>query len=211
MVARLDGPNPAIATGLVDRAVAAERMILRGKAYFDARGIRDELTIYGSYGYFDQCVRDTAELVKSQSALDVILDDRALLFGRQRCTNTLLYCGWYSVREYIPSFSFDVGAVAYHIASFEAETLGRAKPDSNVWCKRMLEDGVTATLGAVAEPYLPAFPRPDLFFADLLSEKYTLVECYYRCKPFNSWMLTLVGDPLYRPKFARHRGFLPSP
>ncbi|MCH2131891.1 MAG: hypothetical protein MK179_22350, partial [Pirellulaceae bacterium] len=27
----------------------------------------------------------------------------------------------------------------------------------------------------------------------------TAVEAYYRCKPFNSWTMTLVGDPLYAP------------
>jgi hypothetical protein len=33
----------------------------------------------------------------------------------------------------------------------------------------------------------------------LLSGKYTLVETYYRTTPFNSWVMTLVGDPLYNP------------
>ncbi len=56
-----------------------------------------------------------------------------------------------------------------------------------------------ATIGPVYEPYLVAFPRPDGFFAELLEGERTLVEAYYRTKPFNSWMMVLVGDPLYRP------------
>ena len=33
----------------------------------------------------------------------------------------------------------------------------------------------------------------------MLSGKFTLVEAYYRSKPFNSWNMLLVGDPLYSP------------
>ena len=92
--------------------------------------------------------------------------------------------------------------MAYHLASSEAATL--RDPGSQVWCKRMLEEGVCATMGPVYEPYLSAFPRPNEFFAVLLQGDLTLVECYYRTKPFNSWMMTLIGDPLYRP-FAKRR------
>ena len=54
-------------------------------------------------------------------------------------------------------------------------------------------------MGPVHEPYLSAFPRPDEFFVALLCGKYSLVECYYRTKPFNSWVMVLIGDPLYNP------------
>jgi uncharacterized protein (TIGR03790 family) len=66
----------------------------------------------------------------------------------------------------------------------------------------MLEDGITATMGAVAEPYLFAFPRPEEFFSQLL-EGASLVEAFYRTKRFNSWQLVLIGDPLYRPFRSR--------
>ncbi|HEX2475025.1 MAG TPA: hypothetical protein VHK01_09770, partial [Lacipirellulaceae bacterium] len=33
----------------------------------------------------------------------------------------------------------------------------------------------------------------------LLNGELTLVECFARTNPFNSWMMTLIGDPLYRP------------
>ena len=95
------------------------------------------------------------------------------------------------------AFDWQPGAIGYHMASGEASTLRR--PDSQVWCKRMLEDGVCATLGPVAEPYLQSFPPPNEFFSALLTGEDTLVECYYRTKPFNSWIMTLIGDPLYRP------------
>ena len=46
---------------------------------------------------------------------------------------------------------------------------------------------------------LAAFPLPDDFFSVLLTGRYTLVETFYRTKPYNSWAMVLVGDPLYNP------------
>jgi uncharacterized protein (TIGR03790 family) len=62
----------------------------------------------------------------------------------------------------------------------------------------MLRDGITATIGAVAEPYLGAFPPPQEFFRQLLRGQ-TLAQAYYRTKPYNSWQMLLIGDPLYAP------------
>jgi hypothetical protein len=73
----------------------------------------------------------------------------------------------------------------------------------------MLQRGVAATLGPVAEPYLAAFPRPAEFFGFLLTGRWTLVECYYRTLAFNSWMMTLLGDPLYNP-FRDHPQLSPE-
>ena len=55
--------------------------------------------------------------------------------------------------------------MGYHIASYECETL--KKEGSTVWCKRMLEEGVAATLGPVAEPYVQAFPPCPRCFSAL--------------------------------------------
>ncbi|MBN1764639.1 MAG: TIGR03790 family protein [Sedimentisphaerales bacterium] len=215
MVSRLDGPSLAIAKGLIDRALAAEQNDLWGKAYIDTRGIYTDSDQVGAYGYYDDKLRRTADLLRERTALDVITDNRSELFEPGACPSTMLYAGWYSLRNYIDSFDFLVGAVGVHIASYEAETLRTTEPghrSENVWCKRMLEKGITATYGAVAEPYLYSFPRPDLFFQDLVSGQYCLAECFYRCNPYNSWMFTLIGDPLYRPRFAKGAGQIePAP
>jgi hypothetical protein len=50
----------------------------------------------------------------------------------------------------------------------------------------------------VTEPYLRTFPEPKAFFSELFSGR-CLVEAFYRTKPFNSWQMVLLGDPLYRP------------
>ena len=118
------------------------------------------------------------------------------LFPVGACPRTAIYCGWYSVKKYVDAFDFVDGAIGYHIASFEAVSL--RDPNSSQWCPAMLKDGITATLGPVAEPYLHAFPEPKAFFQELFNGS-CLVEAYYRTKPFNSWQLVLIGDPLYRP------------
>jgi uncharacterized protein (TIGR03790 family) len=192
MVSRLDGPNDQIAIGLVDKAIEAEKTGLKGIAYIDSRGIvRKDV-----YGHFDQSLRDLATLTQSQTEIPVKEEQTAKLFAPGTCRQTAIYCGWYSLKKYVDAFEFVDGAIGYHIASFEAANL--RDPNSSQWCPSMLKDGITATLGAVSEPYLHSFPEPRAFFAELYQGN-CLVEAYYRTKPFNSWQLLLIGDPLYRP------------
>jgi uncharacterized protein (TIGR03790 family) len=192
MVARLDGPHYGIAKGLIDKALAAEAKGLMGTAYIDSRGIyRDDM-----YGYYDQSLRDLAILTRLRTRLPAQEETTGALFPPDSCPRTALYCGWYSLRKYVDAFDFVDGAVGFHIASFEAA--GLHDPNGTAWCPAMLMDGITATLGPVAEPYLHAFPEPKVFFAHLF-EGSCLVEAFYRAKPFNSWQMVLIGDPLYRP------------
>ena len=195
MVSRLDGPGVEIIKGLIDKAIAAEKTGLKGFAYFDSRGITDDKKPY-SPGYFDQSLRDLATITKFRTELTVKQELTESLFLPGTCPQTAVYCGWYSLEKYIDAFDFVDGAVGYHISSLEAVDL--RDPNSSQWCPAMLKDGITATLGAVAEPYLHAFPEPRKFFTELYNGK-CLVETYYHTKPFNSWQLVLVGDPLYTP------------
>ena len=99
--------------------------------------------------------------------------------------------------NYVDAFTWQRGAVAFHVASAECTTLHQR--GSNVWCKRLLEKGVAATLGPVAEPYLQSFPAPDEFFTLLLSGRLPLLEIYFRTIPNLSWRQVLISDPLYNP------------
>jgi len=195
MVSRLDGPGPEIAMALVDKAVKAEKTSLKGYAYIDSRGLAKDPRPYMP-GYFDQSLRSLAVLLKFRTDLTVIEERTEKLFQPDQCPQTAVYCGWYSLRKYIDAFDFVDGAIGFHIASLEAVDL--RDPRSSQWCPAMLRDGITVTIGAVAEPYLHAFPEPRAFFLELLNGK-TVVEAYYHTKPFNSWRLILIGDPLYRP------------
>ncbi len=203
MVSRLAAPSIGLAARLVDTAVSVEKAGLSGKVYLDARGVgytpgKGER---GSYGEYDQSLRDLAERLKKHTKLEVVLDNDPKLFQPGSCPDAALYCGWYSLGNYVDAFEWKPGAVGYHLASMEAATL--RDPQSKVWCAAMLADGVAATLGPVSEPYLAAFPLPDEFFSLLLTGRYTLVETYYRTSPFTSWQMTLVGDPLYNPFKSR--------
>jgi len=195
MVARLDGPGEAVVSALVDKAMTAEKKGLEGVVYIDSRGLERNHKHY-STGYFDQSLRDLAVLARLRTDMRVRQEQTAKLFGVNQCPRTAIYCGWYSLKNYVDAFDFVDGAVGYHIASFEAADL--RDPQSSQWCSAMLRNGITATIGAVAEPYLHAFPEPDAFFHELFNGR-CLVEAYYHTKPFNSWQLVLIGDPLYRP------------
>ena len=200
MVGRLDGPTPATARRLVDDALEVEKAGLSGVFYVDARGLKGKAAS-GSYVWFDQHLLHLSDLLKKYSDMKVVLDTQPGLFPPGSCPDAALYCGWYSLANYVPAFKWKKGAVGYHVASYEASTL--KKPGSNVWCKRMLEEGVAATLGPVAEPYLFSFPLPDQFFPLLMTGKMTLLEAYFLTVPQVSWMQILIGDPLYQP-FKNH-------
>ena len=194
LVARLDGPDPAVVERMIRDAAAVEARGLDGTVYLDARGLHGG----DAYAAWDEDIRRTARLLRG-TRLRVVLDDRPeLLEGGEHAA---LYCGWYSLGRYRGAWKWVPGAVGYHVASAEAVSLHRG--DKAYWVKEMLAHGAAASLGPVAEPYLGAFPRPSLFFPLLLSGRYTLVETYFLSAPTLSWMMVLVGDPLYNPFAAR--------
>ena len=195
MVSRLDGPTPQIARGLVDKAISAEKTGLHGFASIDSRGIPDDKQ-QDSFGYVDQQLRDLAALLRLRTDLEVKEERTEKLFEPGSCPQTVIYCGWYSLKKYVDAFDFVEGAVGYHIASFEAIDLRDA--NSTEWCPAMLVHGITATLGPVAEPYLSSFPNPKDFFLELLDGA-CLAEAFYHTEPFCSWQMLLIGDPLYTP------------
>ncbi|MBC7854405.1 MAG: TIGR03790 family protein [Pirellulaceae bacterium] len=203
LTCRLDGSTPEIAKRLVDDAVEAEKEGLQGKVYVDARGIGYDPKGDAGFGYggYDQSMRDMAALLKDEAKLDVTLDDKGELFALDSCPDCALYCGWYSLANYVDSFKFKKGAVAWHLASSEAVSL--RQEGAKYWCKNLLEKGAAATLGPVAEPFTIGFPKPAEFFGMLATGKYTLVECYGRSVMLTSWMGTLIGDPLYNP-YGKH-------
>ncbi len=196
MVCRLDGPDFKIVQGLIDKAITTEKTGLKGIAYIDSQGITNDVRTLYSHSFFDESLRNLAKLTRLQTTLSVKEEQTKELFEPNSCPDAAIYCGWYSLQKYIDAFDFVDGAVGYHIASLEAADL--RDPNSSHWCPAMLTDGITATLGAVNEPYLHSFPLPSVFFTELFKGR-CLVEAYYRTKPFNSWQLILIGDPLYRP------------
>ena len=175
MVSRLDGPGEHIAFGLIDKAVAAEQKGLTGIAYIDS-GYSETRGAELLYAEYDKSLLETAYMLRRRTTMKVVVEPTKELFAPGACPRTAIYCGWYSLKKYVDSFDFVDGAIGYHISSLEAVDL--RDPNSTQWCPAMLVHGITATLGAVAEPYLHSFPKPDEFFSELLDGQ-CLVEAYY--------------------------------
>lgn len=189
-VSRLDGPTVEDALGLVDRAVAAERTGLLGRAYVDMGGI---------HGAGDRWLEALAIQLESLGWAPAVDRDPATLSATARCDAPVLYFGWYASDLNgpfaLPGFRFPPGAIAFHIHSYSAGTL---RSTTSGWTGPLVARGVTATVGNVFEPYLEQTHRPDLFFR-ALARGATLVEAAYFSLPALSWQAMLIGDPLYRP------------
>lgn len=196
MTSRLDAATPEIVKRIIHDSIEAEQNGLQGIAYFDARWKDPGEKQTSGYAFYDQSIHRAAQFYSREKILPVVLNDTSDLFGPGDCPNAALYCGWYSLARYIDAFQWAKGSVGFHIASSEAATL--KGETSQVWCKKMLDNGIAATVGPVGEPYVQAFPVPELFFK-LLTEGYlTLAEAYLVSLPYLSWKMVLIGDPLYR-------------
>jgi len=198
MVSRLDGPDSQTVARMIKTTLQVEGHGLHGFFAINSFGFPDHLAANGQnlYKVFDRRFRDLSALVMAHSQMPV----RELytgLFQNREIEPTALYCGWYSLRHYVPGMRFSPGAVGYHVASLEMVGLhDRGEPG---WVHGLLSDGVVATVGPVAEPYLSAFPAPDEFFPLLMTGKLTLAEVYWKTEQLTSWMMCLIGDPLYTP------------
>jgi uncharacterized protein (TIGR03790 family) len=196
MVSRLDGASGDIVRRVIDDSIEAEKTGVSGTAYFDARWKDPGDKKVSGYGLYDRSIHRAAEVISKTTSLPVVLDDTGRLFQKGEAPNALLYCGWYSLARYVDAFTWHKGAIGFHIASAECQTL--KSKNSRVWCKKMLDNGVAATIGPVGEPYVQSFPMPELFFDFLARGQLTLAESYLVSLPYVSWKMVLVGDPLYR-------------
>ena len=214
LVSRLDGQSAAMAMGLVDKAREAESKGVSGTAYFDANGPGADTK---GYNQGDWWIRRAYEITK-EAGIPVKYETSSKQFGEGECPDALIYWGWYRSFDYQGAafnHKFPVGAIACHIASFEAANIhhyGRYEPNlydpdpknNGPWCSGFLHDGVTVTIGPVGEPYLTAFPHTEYFFPHLYGG-WSVGEAYWSSIPHTSWNMILVGDPLYAPFAAQTR------
>lgn len=195
IVARLDGPTPEIARGLVDKALAAERDGLWGRAYFDARGLDPTNTYYPG----DQWILAAAKISR-ELGFETTVDDKPETFPASfPMSQIAIYCGWYdgnvSGPFTLPRVEFMPGAFAYHLHSFSASTI---RSSTENWCGPLLAKGATCTMGCVYEPYLSGTPNVAMFL-QAFGSGYTFGEAAWAAQPCLSWQTTVIGDPLYRP------------
>ena len=197
LVARLDGPGVDIALKLVDKALAAERDGLWGRAYFDIRGLAR-----GDTNYFlgDEWILQAGELCR-QLGFETIVDKNAATFPAGfPLSQVALYAGWYDENVSgpfaLPKVEFMPGAFAYHLFSYSAATL---RTTNRFWAGPLLAKGATCTMGCVNEPYLSCTPNVAAFLMRLTVGGFTFGEAAWAAQPVLSWQTTVIGDPLYRP------------
>ena len=195
MVARLDGPTPSLARGLVDKALQAEEEGLWGRAYFDLRNINDP-----NYKVGDDWIRSAAQVAK-QLGFETIVDETPDVWPESfPMSQIAIYAGWY--REHVagpftqPKVEFMPGAFAYHLHSFSANSL---RTTNQHWVGPLIAKGATCSMGSVDEPYLGGTPEIGVFMGRWLYFGFTFGEAAYACQSVLSWQTTVVGDPLYRP------------
>jgi uncharacterized protein (TIGR03790 family) len=195
MVARLDGPNPEVARGLVDKALEGEKTGLWGRVYFDLRKITDP-----GYKAGDDMLMAASE-VSRRLGFETVVDTEASTFSSAfPMSQIAFYAGWYSENAdgpfTMPNVEFMPGAFAYHLHSYSANTLRSA---SRYWVGPLLAKGVTVTMGTIDEPYLSGTPDMSVFTPRFLMGGFSFGEAAYACQAVLSWQTTVVGDPLYRP------------
>ena len=194
---RLDAPTPEIASALVDKAISAERQRVQGKACFDRRFGSIKSVQETNYGIGDWSIYRAANYARSAGLL-VLEDDHDPEFGTApaplRCDGAIIYSGWYSLNHYNDAFSWNNGAIGWHLDSASA-----ASPHEGTnWSTNALKRGITVTSGAIGEPYLPGLPHPDGIVHDLLVGA-NVGDAFLRNTEWLHWMIINIGDPLYRP------------
>ncbi len=199
MVVRLDAATPDVVRDMIATSVRVEEAGLHGKIVIDSLGARPGQDPDGhpGFGPYEAMMRNLRDQLTGRPGVDLVFDSKPAVLPAHSVSDVALYCGWYSLGEYVPACAFANGAVAMHISSFAMVRVH--SPQSNDWASHMLSDGAAATIGPVAEPYLFAFPHPDEFYPLLLTGRLTLAEVYWRTEAVASWQMACVGDPLYTP------------
>ena len=204
LVSRIDGSSLEAALALVDRTAIAEKLAqsgaLDGIVYVDGRyGDEPPATDpTGSYEAGEWNMWGTRYLFEDLGWYDVVWDGNDEEFGTApaptKCPEALYFAGWYSYDHYNGCFEWAPGAIGGHLDSASA---GDVRGGTN-WTHQALEAGITATFGAVEEPYVLGMPEYDQFFLYLTSGA-TFGEAAYESTLVAQWMMVWVGDPLYRP------------
>lgn len=203
LVTRIDGADAQAALDLVGRFEVAEALAaagaLAGNVYVDGRygdtpPATDE---FGSYESGEWNMWGTRGVFEDLAWYPVVWDGNDAEFGTEpaptSCPDALYYAGWYSFDNYNDAFVWAPGAIGGHLDSCSACDLRGGS-----WAGEALERGITATFGAVNEPYVAGMPEYDQLFL-YLAQGANFAEAAYESTRVGLWMMVFVGDPLYRP------------
>lgn len=192
---RLDAPTPKLAKGLVDKAMEAETSGLTGQGCFDIRGPISTFPDEG-YGVGEWDIHQAATFARD-AGFAVTEDTNHEEFGTPPaplCPHAALYSGWYSLNHYNDAFTWQTGAIGWHLDSLSA-----LDPRGGLnWSSNAIKRGITVTSGAIDEPLLSGLVRPGGTFRDLFQGA-NVGDAFLRNTRYLKWMIVYLGDPLYRP------------
>ncbi len=195
-VCRIDGPDEASISRMLEDPPRVERTGLRGWTVIDHRGnMKDE-------GDGDGWLARIARLAKTDGQpLFYETSPATLATSFPLMTDTAVYFGWYAHPANGPfnpkaggNFRFAPGAVAVHIHSNSASSV----KTPTYWVAALLQRGAAVTAGNVYEPYLGPSLHLDVFYDRLLKGR-CVAEAMLMATPVLSWQGVVMGDPLYRP------------
>ncbi len=201
LVGRIDGATAAEAMALIDRALDGEERAaageLVGTSYVDSGHSEETEDTFGTYGSVEHDL-ERLEEVFEEAGFPPVRDDSSAEFGTEpaplSCPNALYYGGWYSFNNYNDVFTWQPGAVGFH---FDSCSACNPRGGEN-WSANALSRGITATMGAINEPYVAGLMGYDQFFLYFF-QGYTFIEAGAMATPITEWMATYLGDPLYCP------------
>ncbi|HTL27708.1 MAG TPA: TIGR03790 family protein, partial [Tepidisphaeraceae bacterium] len=186
MVSRLDAQTPDTVRQMIAASIDVEQHGLQGSAVIDlwAKNSKRPNGEDDDYTKYDKSMANLATIIREKTKIPLVLDDRPELIPQSSVKEIALYCGWYSPNEFVSPGTFVRGAVGAHVASFTLTQMHN--PSGGDWVRQLLNEGVVATFGAVSEPYLHSFPKPDDLFPLILTGKVPLAEAYWRTNPLTS-------------------------
>jgi uncharacterized protein (TIGR03790 family) len=203
LVSRIDGADADAALALLQRSVDAQALadagLLEGTVYVDGRfgDVPPTTDEFGSYESGEWNMWGSRTIWEEDGRYPVVWDGNAEEFGTSpapiSCPDALFYAGWYSYYNYNDAFVWAPGAIGGHLDSCSACDLR-----GGTWSAEALKRGITATFGAVNEPYVAGMPEYDQLFL-YLTRGANFGEAAYESTQLSLWMMVFVGDPLYRP------------
>ncbi len=204
LVTRIDGADAMASQALVDRTKTADdlakKKMLSGTVYVD--GNRDmphpATDAFGSYEGGEWNIIGVENVFKAATWPKIVANYDGAEFGSAPAPLTapdaLYYAGWDSYNNYNDVFTWNPGAIGGHLDSCSACNFRGTQS----WSAAALRKGITATFGAVGEPYVAGMPEYDQFFLYLLQGA-SYAEAAYESTILGAWMMEWIGDPLYRP------------
>jgi len=195
---RLDAPTPALASALVDQAIAVESTAPfrpSGQACIDM--VLDPTNVPDAGARTGDWDLNRASQFLSAAGLTVLTDTLSTEFGTPpspNCPNTAFYTGWYSLEHYNDAFTWQTGSVGWHLDSGSAEN----PRSGQTWSPNALLRGIAVTTGSVNEPYLQGLVRPSGTYRNLL-EGASVGDAFLRNTRWLKWQIMNMGDPLYKP------------